>query len=209
MKQFKLAGLSFLALSLISTAAYTAETIHAEKSSPETKHTVGLIAGVATGEYKNSNNDGDGFIQAYLYYNYQIVDHLFVELAYTAATERNTWECKENNDDEWNCRFGNNAPIFNLLANDFEQDGFVVAIKGDIDLSQRNSLYGKIGAQYYDYEFTRNDHFIEGDTGTGLFLEAGWQYRWDLGIGMNVGLRYQDMDDLSLASTNVGISYSF
>ena len=85
----------------------------------------------------------------------------------------------------------------------------MAAIKGDIDLSQRNSLYGKIGAQYYDYEFSRNDRFIEGDSGTGLFLEAGWQYRWDLGIGMNAGLRYQDMGDLEFTSANVGISYTF
>ena len=47
------------------------------------------------------------------------------------------------------------------------------------------------------------------DSGTGLFLEAGWQYQWDLGIGMNVGLRYQDMGDLTFTSSNVGISYSF
>ena len=198
MNKLNLAAISLLSLSLISTAAY----------SQKSKHTTGLVIGYATGEYKNSDNDGDGFAQSYLYYNYQILDNFSVEVAYTGATEIDTWSCKEY-DDEWFCRSYNNKPIFNLGVDSFDLDGFVAAIKGEIPLSQRNRLYGKVGAQYYDYEFSRDDRFVEGDTGTGLFLEAGWQYRWDLGIGMNVGLRYQDLGDLSFASTNVGISYTF
>lgn len=199
MKLLTLAAGSLLSLSLISAAAY----------SQENKHTVGLVAGFASGEYKNSHNDGDGFVQSYLYYNYQVIENFSVEVAYTGAQELNTWECKEHDNDDWTCHYDDNDPIFNLAATNFDLDGFVAAIKGDISLSKRNSLYGKIGAQYYDYEFTRNDRFIEGDSGTGLLLEAGWQYRWDLGIGMNVGLRYQDMGDLTFKSSNVGISYSF
>jgi len=201
MKLLNLAATSLLSLSLISVTAY----------SEEEKHTVGLVTGVASGEYKNSSRDGDGFLQAYLFYNYQIVDNFSVEVAYTGAIEADSWDCEEDDDDDdrWTCHWDDDENIFNTDADNFELDGFVAAIKGDISLSQRNSLYGKIGAQYYDYEFSRNDYFIEGDSGTGLFLEAGWQYRWDLGIGMNVGLRYQDMGDLTFVSSNVGISYSF
>ena len=200
MKLFNAAKLSLLSLSILSAAAYSAEN----------KHTVGLVAGFASGEYKNSSKDGDGFSQAYLYYNYQMIEHFSIEVAYTKAQELDSWECKEHdNNDTWTCRYGDDDPIFNLLADDFDLDGFVLAVKGDIPLSKRNSLYGKLGAQYYDFEFSRNSRTIESDSGTGLFLEAGWQYRWDLGIGMNAGLRYQDMGDLSFVSSNVGISYSF
>ena len=199
MKLLNLAVTSLLSLSLISTAAYC------EKS----KHTVGLVAGIANGEYKSSSQDGDGFVQSYLYYNYQIVDNFSVEVGYNSATEYDGWDCTEDEDDDWTCRWTDDNKIFNMDSDNFELDGFVAAIKGNLPLSQRNSLYGKIGAQYYDYEFAGNGHYIEGDSGTGLFLEAGWQYVWDLGIGMNVGVRYQDMGDLTLASSNVGISYTF
>jgi len=199
MKLLNLASIALVSLSLISAAAYSAEK----------NHTFGLVTGFASGDYKNSSKDGDGFVQAYLYYNYQVIDNLSVEVAYTGAQELNDWDCNEDEDDVWTCRFDDDEPIFNLHANDFDLDGIVVAVKGDIDLSLRNSLYGKIGAQFYEYEFSRNDRFLEGDNGTGLFLEAGWQYRWDLGIGMNAGLRYQDMGDLTFISSNVGISYSF
>jgi hypothetical protein len=70
-------------------------------------------------------------------------------------------------------------------------------------------LYAKLGAQYYDYEFSRNGNHLEGEDGIGVLFEAGWQYQWDMGIGMNVGLRYQDMGELTLKSQNVGISYAF
>ena len=212
MKQFKLAALSFLALSLISTAAYTAETIHSEAALSETKHTVGLIAGVASGEYKGSSRDGDGIAQAYLFYNYQAFSNISFEVAYTRANEINNWdwECDRVSDDRVSCTYNDGeAPLFNIAAEELDLDSFVIAIKGDAALSQRNSLYGKVGAQYYDYDLHGGTFFSESDTGTGLFVEAGWQYRWDLGIGMNVGLRYQDMGDLTLKSSNVGISYTF
>lgn len=199
MKLLNLAVTSLLSLSLISTAAYCEEK----------KHTVGLVAGFASGEYKNSSKDGDGFVQSYLFYNYQFVDHFSVEVGFNSAAEYDDWDCEEDDDDNWTCRWNDDNKIFNMESDDFELHGFVAAIKGDVPLSKRNSLYGKVGAQYYDYEFSGNDHYIGGDSGTGLFLEAGWQYEWDLGLGMNVGIRYQDMGDLTLTSSNVGISYAF
>jgi len=198
MKLSTLATVSLLSLSLLSTFSYAQDR----------QHSVGLVTGVASGEYKNSSQDGDGFAQAYFFYNYQILENFSVELAYNTAMELDSWECEETSDDRWTCGT-NNKPMFDLLANEMKLDGFVVAIKGQAPLSKNNSLYAKLGAQYYDYKFSRNDHFVEGETGTGVFFEAGWQYRWNCGIGMNVGLRYQDMGELTLKSPNVGISYSF
>lgn len=142
------------------------------------------------------------------FYNYQALEHFSVEVAYNAAIELDSWECEEKYDDKWTCDT-NNKPMFGLLATEFELDGFVVAIKGQIPISQRNSLYGKLGAQYYDYSFSRNGYTVESEYGTGVLFEAGWQYQWDMGIGMNVGLRYQDLGDLTLKSQNIGISYAF
>ncbi len=198
MKLSTLATVSLLSLSLLSSFSYAQDR----------QHSIGLVTGAASGEYKNSSQDGDGFAQAYLFYNYQVLENFSVELAYNTAVELDSWECEETSDDRWSCGT-NDKPMFGLLANEMELDGFVVAIKGQAPLSKNNSLYAKLGAQYYDYKFSRNDHFVEGETGTGVFFEAGWQYRWNCGIGMNVGLRYQDMGELTLKSPNVGISYSF
>ena len=194
--------------SLTSISLFSLMLLSAYSNAQDRPHTYGLVTGAASGEYKNSNKDGDGFAQAYLFYNYQIMDNFSVELAYNAAIELDSWECNETSDDRWTCGT-NDKPMFGLLANEMELNGFVVAIKGEAPLSKRNSLYAKLGAQYYDYTFTRNNNFVEGESGTGVFFEAGWQYRWNSGIGMNVGLRYQDMGELTLKSPNVGISYSF
>lgn len=197
-------NLSSVAVASLLTLSLMPASAHSE----DNKHTIGLVAGITSGEYKNSSKDGGGFLQSYLYYNYQVIDNLSVEIGYNSATEYDSWDCEEKND-EWTCRWTDDEKMFNLNADNFKLDGFVVALKGDFALSQRNSLYGKIGAQFYDYEFTLNDKPVEKEDGTGLFVEAGWQYIWDLGIGMNAGIRYQDMGDLTFASTNLGISYSF
>lgn len=198
MKLLNLATISLLSLSLFSSFSYAQDR----------PHSFGLVTGAASGEYKNSSQDGDGFAQAYLFYNYQIIDNFSVEFAYNSAAELDSWECYETIDDRWTCG-SNNKPMFGLLANEMELDGFIVAIKGQAAISKGNSLYAKLGAQYYDYKFRRNDFFVEGDDGMGIFFEAGWQYQWNCGIAMNVGLRYQDMDELTLKSPNVGISYAF
>jgi len=198
MKLSRLASVSFLSLSLLSTFTFAQDR----------QHSIGLVTGAASGEYKNSTQDGDGFAQAYLFYNYQAFENFSLELAYNAAVELDSWDCEETSDDKWTCGT-NDKPMFGLRANEMELDGFVIAIKGQAPISKNNSLYAKLGAQYYDYKFKRNDRFVEGEDGTGVFFEAGWQYRWNCGIGMNVGLRYQDMGDLTLKSPNVGISYSF
>ena len=198
MKISNLVTASLLSLTLLST--YT--------NAQDQQHSVGIVAGIASGEYKNSTQDGDGFAQAYLFYNYQALENFSVELAYNTAADFNNLECEETRHDSWTCN-ENDKTMFGLLANDFELDGFVLAIKGQAPISQRNSLYAKLGAQYYDYAFSRNDHHVEGEDGIGVLFEAGWQYQWDMGIGMNVGLRYQDMGELTFKSQNVGINYAF
>jgi len=199
MKLLSLTTASLLSLSLLSSFSYAEE----EEEAP---NSYGLVLGIASAEYKNSTQDGNGIVQAYLFYNYQVVEHFSVEVAYSAGLSSN-WDCDEKRDNDWECT--NDAPIFGLRANEMELNSIIVAVKGETPLSQRNSLYAKVGAQFYDYEFNRDGRFVEGDDGTGLFLEAGWQFQWDSGLGMNVGLRYQDLGELTLKSPNVGISYSF
>ncbi|WP_019030220.1 outer membrane beta-barrel protein [Colwellia piezophila] len=210
MKLSNLLALSLFSLSLLCSNSNAQETDKntLNLTTQERQHNFGLVIGFAIGEYKNSTQDGDGFIQHYLFYNYRIIDNFSVEVAYNTATEFDSWQCIETGEDSFTCG-SRDKLLFGLLANEMELDSFVVAIKGQAPLSKRNSLYAKLGGQYYDYKFTRNGHFVEGEDGTGVFFEAGWQFQWGMGIGMNVGLRYQDLGELTLKSPNVGISYAF
>ena len=114
-----LATVSILSLSLLSTFA----------NAEDRQHSYGLVTGSASGEYKNSTQDGDGFAQAYLFYNYQAFENISVELAYNRAIELNSWECEEDNNDKWSCD-NNNKPLFGLLAHEFTLEGFVFCHKG-------------------------------------------------------------------------------
>lgn len=192
-------ALPLLTLSLFSSISHSQESLH----------TVAIDVGVSSGEFKGSSKDSDGIGLSYIYYNYQAFDNISFEAGYISGYQFDDWDCEEDRHDNWTCRFDDDDKIFSLRADDFSLDGFVLAVKGDLPLSKRNSLYGKVGAQYYDYDFSFNNRTVEEDSGVGAFIEGGWQYRWDMGIGMKVGLRYQDLGDLTLTSSNVGISYSF
>ena len=196
-------------LSIIPLLTLSLSLVTSVAQSQESKHTVAIEVGAAGGEFKGSSKDGDGFGLSYLYYNYQAFENISFEAGYIGGSQFDDWDCVEDSHDTWTCSFDDDDKIFNLTADDFSLNGFVVAIKGDLPLSKRNSLYGKLGGQYYDYNFSFHNRTVEEDSGTGVFVEGGWQYRWDMGIGMKVGLRYQDLGDLTLKSSNVGISYTF
>ena len=199
MAKFSL-GISALTLAL----SLAAGLVHGD----EQKHTIAVDLSSGTGEYKGSKQDGDGFAFAYIYYNYQAFENFSLEVGYLGGTHVDDWDCDEDEGD-WTCSVNDDDNLFNLNANEFTLDSLVFALKGQFPLSQRNSLYGKIGAQYYDYDFNYKNNSLAEDDGIGVLLEAGWQYRWDNGIGMNAGIRYQDLGDITFKTRNIGISYSF
>ncbi len=174
----------------------------------ETPHSAGIQFGGGGLEYKGKGNDGEAVGQSYLYYNYQFSPDNFVEIGLTNGEDVADWECDQNDQGQWNC-FSDDDNNFDLLADDIEYASIVIAFKRTLALSERNSLYGKIGAVLYDYEISRNHSDIADESGVGYMAEAGWQYRWDTGIGMNVGLQWQDMGDLELQTFNVGVNYAF
>ena len=124
------------------------------------------------------------------------------------GAEDDDWECKENDQAAWNCFSDYDNPI-ELQADHFDFGAIIIALKTDLALSERNSLYGKIGVSFYDYEMGFEKAIFADEDGVGFLVEAGWEYRWDNEIGMNVGLQYQDMDDLTMGALTLGISYSF
>lgn len=198
MKLFKYVSVTLLALSFSNAAL-------AEVESP---HSVGLQVGGGGIKFKGVDSNGEGLGQSYLYYNYKFSPNYYLELGLMGGEDVNDWDCEKDSDDQWACYSGYHQKT-DLQIDNFEYSALVVALKTDLSLSKRNSLYGKVGVSYYDYELDLEHSRVADDKGIGLFLEAGWEYRWDMGIGMNIGLQHQKMNDLKANTFNIGISYSF
>jgi len=185
------------------TVLLSSSVIAAEKS----KHAIGFQVGAGGLEYNNLDTDNEGMGSSYLYYNYTLSQNYYFEVGVVGAEDIDDWDCDKNNNGDWEC-FSDGSKL-DLIADDFDYKALVVAVKTDLVLSKRNSLYGKVGALFYDYEMQLRTNKTVKEDGTGYMVEAGWTYRWDSGIGMNVGLQYQDAGDLELRALNVGINYAF
>ncbi len=172
----------------------------------DTEHTIGLQFGGGGLEYKGESTHGRGTGQAYLYYNYKIMPQYYLEVGLSKGADTD-WDCKRDSHNDWQCDADDHD--FDLQADDFKYNALIIALKTDLALSERNSLYGKIGASYYDYKVSLNKNKIANEDGVGFVAEAGWEYRWDNGMGMNAGIQYQDMGDLEMKTLNVGINYAF
>ena len=201
-----LSQLSAVALLCFSTSSALANDTFGE-SQPNV-HTFGAQLGVAGLDYKGDDTDGADVVQNYLYYNYHFMPNFALEVGLIAGQEIEDWDCFRDSNDEWEC-FNEDDDRLGILADEFDFSALVFAIKADLPISQRNSLYAKLGAQYYDYELSFNRTKVADETGVGLILEAGWAYRWDFGLGMNAGVQFNHMDDAELHSFNVGVSYQF
>jgi len=198
---------SFTAL-LLTLSASTFSVNALANSDLESPHTVGLQVGGGSIDYKGKDTDGEGVGLSYLYYNYQFSPSYYFEVALVGAEDISDWDCKKNAENTWDCESDNDNK-FDLQADNFEYDAIVLALKTDLSLSKRNSLYAKVGATFYDYKISLDHTNIADENGTGLFVEAGWEYRWDNGFGLNSSLQYQDSGDLEVNTFNVGVSYAF
>ncbi|WP_444995654.1 outer membrane beta-barrel protein [Aliikangiella sp. IMCC44359] len=192
----------------LSSNIVQANEVSADSTTSQSKHTFGFQISNGSAEYKGSSDDGDGIGQSYLYYNYKLSPTYSIEAGINGGTDVDDWECSKEYDDDWECH-SNNDPFFNLQANKLSYGGLVLALKANFQLTEKNSLYAKIGGQFYDYEFSRSSVKLDKDDGFGAVVEAGWQYRWHSGWGINAGMTYMDMGDLKTTTLNTGVSYAF
>jgi len=171
-------------------------------------HTVGLQSGGAGLEHNGKDTDGEGVGYSYLYYNYQFMPNFYAEIGLIGGEDVDDWKCIKKNSDNYVCH-SDDSDDFELQADDFEFGAIVFALKTDLKLSKRNTLYAKVGAEFYDYNFEMNRKKIIDEDGVGLLMEAGWEYRWDNGMGINTSLQLHDMGDLEMTAFNIGLSYAF
>lgn len=193
---------------LLLTALLASTTIMGQAQASEEKHKVGIQLSGGGAEYKGSSKDGDGVGQAYLYYNYQFSPMLALEVGLNGGSEADDWQCTEENDNKFTCK-NNDKPLFNLDANKLEYGNLVVAGKGEYYLTKNNSLYAKLGANFYDYDIKQNSKVLNSDDGVGLFAELGWEYDFSNGLGINASYQFMDMGELDTYTLGVGLSYRF
>ncbi|NRA70036.1 MAG: porin family protein [Gammaproteobacteria bacterium] len=188
--------------------AITAFNASAAQNPIDKQHRIGVEIAGANVELKGSSSDANDMIQLYTYYNYSLDQYLSIEAGINSAVDVDEWKCRDINDDKWTCDKQKKS-YFNIGADEIKYSNLVVAAKGAYPLSQRNSVYGKIGAQYYDYNIKQSGKSLNKDSGLGLFVGAGWQYQWDMGLAINAGVKYYDMGDIKSVGSTVGISYQF
>jgi hypothetical protein len=197
-----------LALSLLSviTASFSVCSIANTLANP---HSFGGHIAAGELEFRDSKASDNSVAQVYAFYNYALTEQFSLEAGLNIGLDIDNWDCYEDTYDDWHCTTRNNKSMFGLGVDEVEYSNIVAAVKGIVPLSKRNSLYAKLGANYYDYELSRNHRTLYSDTGLGLYVAAGWQYEWDSGIGMNVGLEKYQMGSLDSLTSNIGISYRF
>ena len=198
--------LNKISVSIIAvlTTLGLSSVVNAASKSP---HSVGVQLSGGSAEYKDSKQDGDGVAQLYFHYNYAFSDIWSVEVGLNTAAEADKWKCTDSKD-KFVCEKQNNK-LFNLNADKLNYSNVVVAGKGQYALTKRNSLYGKLGVQFYDYDIKNDKTTLAEDDGLGLFAEAGWQYKWDNGLALNAGLQTMKMGDLKVSGSTIGLKYHF
>ncbi|MBQ4848118.1 porin family protein [Pseudoalteromonas sp. MMG005] len=193
-------------LSLISLL--TALAFNTQAAQNDEQHRVGIQVSGGGASYKSSSQDGDGVGQVYAYYNYQLDSTWALEAGISTGSEADDWTCKELTNSKFVCD-RNDELLFDLNANKVDYSNFVAAGKGQYQLTENNYIYGKLGAQFYNYEIARGNNKLVDEDGVGLFAEAGWQYDWDNGVAVNIAWQYIDMGDLDVNTLGAGISYRF
>ncbi|WMN60509.1 porin family protein [Pseudoalteromonas xiamenensis] len=192
-----------LTLTLLTAAIATSTNALAND-----EHQIGVQLHSGSAKYKSSSKDGDGVSNLYLYYNYQFDPMFSLEGGLSVGAELDDWDCTDLTKDRFECVRENNA-LFDLNANKLEYTSIVVAGKAQFDVTQNSNVYGKLGLHRYDYEMKNGNTKVVDDSGFGYLAEAGWEYQWNNGIGLNLAVRYTDMGDLDTTTWGVGMSYRF
>jgi opacity protein-like surface antigen len=120
------------------------------------------------------------------------------------------WVCENSDDVDDDYCLSDDESNPDSFKSDLDYSNFVVAVRFDTALTEHNFIYGKLGAQYFDYEMTNNNNNVfEEDSGTGIYSELGWKYQWSNNVSLNVGYQHIAMSKLTTSSLAVGIGYRF
>ena len=183
--------------------------------------------GSGTVDYINSSENGEDTINSYHYYNYHFNDIIAIEVGgllgidleeencYSGKRYRkrdskdwDDWDDWGDSDDSTYC-YTSQSSMFDINADSFEYVALAVALKVNVNVSERNELYTKLGVSQYYYSINRNSLTLVDEAGVGGLAELGWRYTWDFGLGLNAGIQYWYMGDFEIDTVTLGVSYNF
>jgi hypothetical protein len=95
------------------------------------------------------------------------------------------------------------------LARNVGYDSYILNIKGSLPLSNRWFLFGKVGGNYYNVEYTGSNRANLKDSGVGALLAAGFDFRAHNGFGLGLETTWLDMGDIYATTFTLNISYAF
>lgn len=169
---------------------------------------VGAQVSMGNIDHDSFSSDQDAAAQVMFYVDYYVIDGWAVEVAVNSGSNIQDRICENADDTDDYCTSSNDSNP-NSFESDLEFSNAIVALRFDKQVSENSFLYGKLGAQYFDYEMENAGNIFEEDSGSGIFSELGWKYQWSNNLNANVGYQFMGMSDLSTSSLTVGIGYRF
>ena len=161
-------------------------------------------------DHDSFGNDEDGTGQVMFYLDYYFKPGWAIEVGVNKGTNVQDWICERSDidtDDDY-CD-GDDESDPDSFESDLDFTNLILALRFDKKLSANNFVYGKLGAQYFDYEMKDGNTLFEEDTGTGIYSELGWKYQWSNNLNINVGYQHIAMGDLTTSGVTTGIGYRF
>lgn len=160
-------------------------------------------------DHDSFGNDDDGVAQVMLYVDYYFKAGWAIEVGLNQGSNVQDWICKQDDADEDYCE-NDDESTPDSFKSDLDYNNFIVAVRFDKPVTENSFIYGKLGAQYFDYEMTdNNNNVFEEDSGTGIYSELGWKYQWSNNLSLNVGYQHIAMSSLTTSSLAIGIGYRF
>lgn len=194
---------SIIAISLFSAYAGAAEQPKAGTYNAGAQISFGSI------EHDSFSSDQDGAAQVMFYIDYYFKPGWAIEVGVNTGTNVQDWICGQDDIDADADYCLNDDENTSSVESELDYSNIIIAVRFDKPVSANSFVYGKLGAQYYDYEMTEHNTVFEEEDGTGIYSELGWQYQWSNNVNANVGYQHIAMGDLTTNSLTVGMGYRF
>ncbi len=155
------------------------------------KHIVGVNIGIGRASTDISSEISDSENVGGLFYGYQFNSTWTLNTGVIVGDSLCIFTCSNNND----------------RTLDF--NSYFLSVKSSYSLNNRWSVFGKLGVNHYNYEFSGDDRVSLTENGFGSLLATGFDFRARSGFGIGLEVLFLDMGNVSQESFGVNFSYMF
>lgn len=180
-----------LVLLTITKPCFAVDDISSDMSSNGKKHILGIDLGLGSVDSNNYSIEVDEESIIRFTYGYQLNS---VWVVSTGVIRGNGKElCIRT--------------CLELRALDY--NSYILNIKGSYPLINRWSVFGKLGANYYDVDLSGANKANVMDSGVGALIATGVDFRAYNGFGFGIEISFQDMGIITSTSLSANFSYMF